>query len=149
MTTGAITGYIDVAQLVLYVFWIFFIGLVIYLRREDKREGYPLEAEGSSRVRVVGFPDLPEPKTFVLPHGGGFIPYQIGRFRHGFDDPHQVARHGLARLGRGRLVEASFGHMPRQPIKPQRSGQALERCGIGIEAFLVGVRGTCDGDHPH
>ena len=38
MTTGAITGYIDVAQLVLYVFWIFFIGLVIYLRREDKRE---------------------------------------------------------------------------------------------------------------
>ena len=71
MTTGAITGYIDVAQLVLYVFWIFFIGLVIYLRREDKREGYPLEAEGSSRVRVVGFPDLPEPKTFVLPHGGG------------------------------------------------------------------------------
>ena len=49
MTTGAITGYIDVAQLVLYVFWIFFIGLVIYLRREDKREGYPLEAEGSSR----------------------------------------------------------------------------------------------------
>jgi len=71
MTTGAITGYIDVAQLVLYVFWIFFIGLVIYLRREDKREGYPLEADGASRVRVVGFPDLPEPKTFVLPHGGG------------------------------------------------------------------------------
>ena len=32
MTTGAITGYIDVAQLVLYAFWIFFIGRVIYLR---------------------------------------------------------------------------------------------------------------------
>ena len=71
MTTGAITGYIDVAQLVLYVFWIFFIGLVIYLRREDKREGYPLEAEGRGNVRIVGFPDLPEPKTFTLPHGGG------------------------------------------------------------------------------
>lgn len=71
MTTGAITGYIDVAQLVLYVFWIFFIGLVIYLRREDKREGYPLEAEGRGNVRIVGFPNLPEPKTFVLPHGGG------------------------------------------------------------------------------
>jgi photosynthetic reaction center H subunit len=71
MTTGAITGYIDVAQLALYLFWIFFIGLVLYLQREGKREGYPLEAEGSSRMPVVGFPDMPEPKTFVRPHGGG------------------------------------------------------------------------------
>ncbi|MFN9102251.1 MAG: photosynthetic reaction center subunit H, partial [Betaproteobacteria bacterium] len=28
MGTGAITGYVDVAQLVLYVFWIFFAGLI-------------------------------------------------------------------------------------------------------------------------
>ena len=27
METGAITQYVDVAQLVLYVFWIFFFGL--------------------------------------------------------------------------------------------------------------------------
>ena len=40
MQTGAITGYIDVAQLVLYAFWFFFAGLIWYLRREDKREGY-------------------------------------------------------------------------------------------------------------
>ena len=86
-------------------------------------------------------------KDALQPLRQGIGKLWIGRFRHGFDDPHQVARHGLARLGRGRLVEASFGHMPRQPIKPQRSGQALERCGIGIEAFLVGVRGPCDGDH--
>lgn len=43
METGAITGYIDVAQVVLYIFWAFFFGLVIYLLRENKREGYPLE----------------------------------------------------------------------------------------------------------
>lgn len=71
MSTGAITGYIDVAQLVLYAFWIFFAGLVIYLRREDKREGYPLESERSKFIKVVGFPGLPAPKTFILPHGGG------------------------------------------------------------------------------
>ena len=71
MQTGAITGYIDVAQLVLYGFWIFFAGLVIYLRREDKREGYPLESyRGSDRVKVQGFPAVPSPKTFKLPHGG-------------------------------------------------------------------------------
>ncbi len=36
MQTGAITGYIDVAQLALYGFWIFFAGLIIYRRLEDK-----------------------------------------------------------------------------------------------------------------
>ena len=69
--TGAMTQYIDVAQLVLYAFWIFFAGLVFYLRREDKREGYPLENERSEFIRVVGFPGLPEPKKFTLPHGRG------------------------------------------------------------------------------
>lgn len=62
MTAGAVTGYIDVAQLVLYAFWLFFGGLIIYLRREDKREGYPLESdrtERSGRVVVQGFPAMP------------------------------------------------------------------------------------------
>lgn len=71
MSTGAITGYIDVAQLVLYAFWLFFAGLIIYLRREDKREGYPLDSERSGNIRHVGFPNLPAAKTFTLPHGGG------------------------------------------------------------------------------
>jgi len=70
MPTGAITGYVDVAQLVLYAFWIFFAGLIIYLRREDKREGYPLESDRSGHVRVVGFPAMPRLKTYLLPGGG-------------------------------------------------------------------------------
>jgi photosynthetic reaction center H subunit len=70
MSTGAVTSYLDVAQIVLYAFWIFFAGLIIYLRREDKREGYPLESDRSDSIKVVGFPSLPAPKTFVLPHGG-------------------------------------------------------------------------------
>ncbi|MBK7659802.1 MAG: photosynthetic reaction center subunit H [Betaproteobacteria bacterium] len=73
MYTGDLTRYIDVAQVVLYGFWIFFGALIIYLRMEDKREGYPLESDRTNRtkrVRVVGWPDMPAPKTFILPHGG-------------------------------------------------------------------------------
>lgn len=71
MHTGAITNYIDVAQLALYGFWIFFAGLIFYLRGEDKREGYPLETEyAGRRGKVQGFPPMPRPKTFLLQHGG-------------------------------------------------------------------------------
>ena len=71
MPKGAITSYIDVAQVVLYAFWIFFAGLIFYLRREDKREGYPLGLGPSpASVKVQGFPPIPAPKTFLLPHGG-------------------------------------------------------------------------------
>jgi photosynthetic reaction center H subunit len=69
MGTGAITGYIDVAQIVLYGFFAFFAGLIFYLRREDKREGYPLESERSAHITVQGFPAVPSPKTFLLPDG--------------------------------------------------------------------------------
>lgn len=72
MHTGAINGYIDVAQLTLYAFWIFFAGLIWYLRREDKREGYPLESDRSERaprVKLQGYPAIPSPKTFKLADG--------------------------------------------------------------------------------
>ncbi len=71
MPTGAITGTIDVAQLVLYAFWIFFAGLIWYLHRENKREGYPLSSDRSNaRVAVQGYPAMPPPKTYHLAHGG-------------------------------------------------------------------------------
>jgi photosynthetic reaction center H subunit len=70
MNTGAFTGYIDVAQMVLYAFWAFFAGLIFYLRREDKREGYPLESDRSSgRIKIQGFPAIPTPKTYHLEDG--------------------------------------------------------------------------------
>ena len=73
MSTGAITPYIDVAQLVLYLFWIFFAGLIYYLHRENKREGYPLESDGRrGRVVIQGFPDVPPPKSFRMPSGQVF-----------------------------------------------------------------------------
>ncbi len=72
MQTGAITNYVDVAQLALYAFWLFFAGLIFYLLRENKREGYPLIAAdraGVSPVVVQGFPAIPSPKAFPMPDG--------------------------------------------------------------------------------
>jgi len=71
--SGAVTSTIDVAQVVLYLFWVFFAGLVYYLHRENKREGYPLESSSDiGRQRYEGFPATPEPKTFTMPSGQVF-----------------------------------------------------------------------------
>ena len=70
MESGAITGHIDVAQIVLYAFWLFFAGLVYYLLRENKREGYPLITDRTDgRVVVQGLPAMPPQKTFLLHDG--------------------------------------------------------------------------------
>ncbi len=75
--SAAITDYIDVAQLTIWAFWFFFAGLIYYLRQEDKREGYPLDSDrtdrSGGRVKVVGFPAMPEPKTFLLPPNAGTV----------------------------------------------------------------------------
>lgn len=69
MEYGAITGYIDVAQVVLYAFWIFFAGLIYYLHRENKREGYPLVSDNAIGKIVQGFPTIPAPKAYHLHDG--------------------------------------------------------------------------------
>ena len=50
MGKGAITQYVDVAQIVLYLFWIFFAGLIYYLIREGHREGYPMVSDGDGWI---------------------------------------------------------------------------------------------------
>ena len=66
---AAFSSSIDVAQIVLYAFWIFFAGLVWYLHREDKREGYAFEKNAGDFLSIF-VPPTPSPKTFILPHGG-------------------------------------------------------------------------------
>ncbi|MDP3235852.1 MAG: photosynthetic reaction center subunit H [Myxococcales bacterium] len=68
----AITPSIDVAQLVLYGFWIFFFGLIYWLRKEDRREGYPLESDNPRRIGPNNQILIPTPKTFKLPEGGTY-----------------------------------------------------------------------------
>jgi photosynthetic reaction center H subunit len=73
MPRGFLTENLDVAQVVLYAFWVFFAGLIFYIRREDRREGYPLENDKTGELGWVGFPFIPDPKTFILPHGLGTV----------------------------------------------------------------------------
>jgi photosynthetic reaction center H subunit len=67
-TTGAITSYIDVAQLTLYAFWVFFAGLIIYLILESKREGFPMITNRQGE-RPIGILPMPTPKIFRLSNG--------------------------------------------------------------------------------
>jgi len=65
-----IMGYIDVAQVTIWLFWIFFAGLVVYLRREDRREGYPLESDTHpGKFLPPSLVFFPAPKTFRLSNG--------------------------------------------------------------------------------
>lgn len=67
-------GTFDVTELVFLAFVLFFLALVFYLRREDRREGYPLEDETSGRIDTPGGPLLSgTPKSFLMPFGRGTV----------------------------------------------------------------------------
>ncbi len=67
MGIGAITTHLDVAQLVLYAFWIFFAGLIYYLSVENHREGYPMDHDSGGVI--TGWPLPREPKIFKMEDG--------------------------------------------------------------------------------
>ena len=78
MQTGAITQYVDVAQLVLYMFWIFFFGLIYYLLQENHRDGYPLDPGTGRDTKMDGWPPIPSPKTYKLANGDEVVmPYPL------------------------------------------------------------------------
>ena len=86
-----IVGSLDVTQLVFYAFVLFFIALIFYLRREDRREGYPVEDEATGMVDTPGGPlSRATPKTFNLPHGQGVVTPERSR-RERVDLPAKLA----------------------------------------------------------
>ncbi len=65
-----IVGTFDVTEMVFLAFVLFFIALLFYLRREDRREGYPVEDEVTGRIdRPGGILTTGSPKTFKMPFG--------------------------------------------------------------------------------
>ena len=60
---------VDLVEVLFSLFWVFFIGLVYYLQREMKREGYPLVSDRSKHITVQGFPAMPPPKEYRLESG--------------------------------------------------------------------------------
>jgi photosynthetic reaction center H subunit len=78
MGTGSITSYFDTAQVVLYVFWLCFAGIIYYLRTEDKREGFPM-VPTSRTDDIYGFPPIPAEKVFRVDHPEHLNPNRVER----------------------------------------------------------------------
>ena len=64
-------GNFDLASLSIWLFYIFFAGLIFYLQTENMREGYPLEDEDGNAAANQGPFPVPKPKTFKLRDGRG------------------------------------------------------------------------------
>ena len=66
-------GTFDLASLAIWLFWIFFAGLVIYLQTENMREGYPLRDDKDDVPANEGLFPLAREKTFTLRDGRGTL----------------------------------------------------------------------------
>ena len=66
-------GNFDLASAAIWLFYIFFAGLVYYLQTENMREGYELEDDDGNVAPNQGPFPVPSPKTFDLPHGRGSV----------------------------------------------------------------------------
>lgn len=79
MNAAYIVGTFDVAELAFLLFFGFFVALVFYLNRESRREGYPLEDEGTGKIHPGSLFDA-DKKSFQLPHGRGtYVPEDVAR----------------------------------------------------------------------
>ena len=112
-----LTAGLDVAELALWAFFLFFLGLVIYLRREDHREGYPLEEDVGGRVHGISLVADPTPKFFRLPFGQGTV-----------HQPNAADRDGI--MYKGRRTAPGAG----SPLEPV--GDPLQ-AGIGPGAYAI------------
>lgn len=79
MNAAYIVGTFDVAELAFLLFLGFFVALVLYLNRESRREGYPLEDEDTGRLHAIKLTDG-DKKVFQLPNGRGtYVPEDVAR----------------------------------------------------------------------
>lgn len=77
--TGTFFGEFDLASLTLWLFYVFFAILIVYIQRENMREGYPLEDDEGNKSSNPSMWPLPSDKTFKLPHGRGEVSVPSGQ----------------------------------------------------------------------
>ncbi|MEM9233976.1 MAG: photosynthetic reaction center subunit H [Pseudomonadota bacterium] len=76
---GQFVSGIDLVDICIWAFTLFFIGLVIYLQRESNREGYPIERDVDGKSEGQGVFWFPTKKTFRLPHNQDDVTLPPGR----------------------------------------------------------------------
>ncbi|MFD1196559.1 photosynthetic reaction center subunit H [Seohaeicola saemankumensis] len=77
--TETFFGEFDLASLTLWLFYGFFALLIIYIQRENMREGYPLEDDDGNVSANQGLFPVPDDKTFKLSHGRGDVTVPSGQ----------------------------------------------------------------------
>jgi photosynthetic reaction center H subunit len=79
MVGNTFFGNFDLASAAIWLFWVFFAGLIYYLQTENMREGYPLlDEEGKPAPNQGPFP-VPADKTFHLRDGRGDLVVPSGQ----------------------------------------------------------------------
>ena len=81
-----LTQHIDLPQAAFWLFFVLFVILCWFLRREDKREGYPMKASPFSRRPLLGSPPPPGAFVYQLNEGGTTVA------PHDYDQPPMRAR---------------------------------------------------------
>jgi photosynthetic reaction center H subunit len=108
-------GTFDLTSLIFGAFVLFFIGLLVYLRREDRREGYPLEDDVTGRLETLGgLFFTAQPKAFILG-----------------SDRATVLKPNSQRESRDIAADRITG-APGSPLKPRGDGMTA---GVGPGAF--------------
>ena len=77
--TETFFGEFDLASLAIWLFWVFFAALIIYIQRENMREGYPMEDDEGNKSSNPAMWPIPGDKTFKLPHGRGDVTVPSGQ----------------------------------------------------------------------
>lgn len=72
-------GNFDLASVAIWMFWLFFAGLIYYLQTENMREGYPLVDDTDMAMPKAGLFSPAGDKTFLLPHGQGDLTVPSGQ----------------------------------------------------------------------
>jgi photosynthetic reaction center H subunit len=120
LPAGYETSGIDTAQVVFTGFCIFFIGLVVYLRREDKREGYPL-VDPTRAVPLDEF--VPKPKVYSLLEGGFTqMPHREASSRVEGEPIYRFPNAPMVPLGDPLLAEIGPGAYPLRKDTPMMMG---------------------------